>query len=133
MFPIATEELLEADCDGVGKPPFEEIILLDSDEVDIIEEKIMSGENRKNNFPGISRGNNYVLYNNNYTAKLSPQPQLRLALGLLKWNPLPFSPSEKSSVVSQRYKKLFRSVTSLTPWSSKTWSRGCASLSKSSL
>src|SRR5687767_656188 len=38
-----------------------------------------------------------------YTAKLSPQAQVLLALGLLKKNPLPFKPSLNSNVVFTRY------------------------------
>jgi hypothetical protein len=37
-----------------------------------------------------------------YTEKLSPQLQVRLALGLIKLNPLPLSPSEKSSSVPNK-------------------------------
>jgi hypothetical protein len=36
---------------------------------------------------------------NSYTEKLSPQPQVRDAFGLLNWKPFPFSPSVKSSSV----------------------------------
>ena len=72
-----------------------------------------------------------LLLDLSYTAKLSPQPHVRAALGLLNWNPFPFSPPENSSVVSARYKKLFRSVTTLMPLSSKTWSFSWLWLSKS--
>ena len=34
-----------------------------------------------------------------YTAKLSPHPQVREAFGLINWKPFPFKPSEKSRVV----------------------------------
>ncbi len=37
-----------------------------------------------------------------YTEKLSPQPQVREALGLMNWKPLPLRPSEKSSSVPNR-------------------------------
>jgi hypothetical protein len=39
-----------------------------------------------------------------YTAKLSPQPQVLEALGLLKTKPLPFNPPEYSKIVPIKYK-----------------------------
>ncbi len=75
----------------------------------------------------------YCLLYAHYTEKLSPQPQVRVALGLLNVKPLPSKPPENSMVVLKRYKKLFRSVTTLTPLSSNTWSDGFDSLSKSIL
>jgi hypothetical protein len=56
----------------------------------------------------------------NQTAKLSPQPQVRVAFGLLNEKPLPSRPPENSSVVLNRYRKLLRSVTTFTPLFSKT-------------
>jgi hypothetical protein len=38
----------------------------------------------------------------NYALKDSPQPQVFEALGLLKINPLPFKPSEKSKIVPDK-------------------------------
>src|SRR5689334_987552 len=68
-----------------------------------------------------------------YTEKLSPQPQVRLALGLLKAKPLPFNPSLKSSSVPARYKNDFISKAMRMPLSSKNWSPFFSSLSKSRL
>jgi len=58
----------------------------------------------------------------NYRENDSPQPQVLLALGLLKTNPLPFKPPLYSRVVPTRYKKLFLSTAILTLFSSKTLS-----------
>jgi predicted SnoaL-like aldol condensation-catalyzing enzyme len=68
-----------------------------------------------------------------YTEKLSPQPQVRLALGLWKLKPLPLRPSLKSSSVPARYRNDFISNAIRTPWSSKNWSPFFSSLSKSRL
>jgi len=67
----------------------------------------------------------------NYNEKLSPQPQVLLALGLLNINPFPFKPPENSKVVPTKYKKLFLSTTILTSLSSKILSFSCCLLSKS--
>lgn len=44
MNPIAAEELLEVECETLGKPLFEDIPDLNPDEVDLLEEKIIGGE-----------------------------------------------------------------------------------------
>lgn len=44
----------------------------------------------------------FLSFIRNYREKLSPQPQVLLALGLLKIKPLPFSPPEYSRVVPTR-------------------------------
>ena len=38
---------------------------------------------------------------NDQIAKLSPQPQVRLAFGLMNWKPRPFSPLEYSELFDQ--------------------------------
>jgi hypothetical protein len=45
-----------------------------------------------------------------YKEKLSPQPQVLCAFGLLNTKPFPFNPPEYSKVVPARYKKLFFST-----------------------
>jgi len=49
-----------------------------------------------------------VLFQDSYTAKLSPQPQLLLAFGLLKKKPFPFKPSLNSNSVFNAFVKYFR-------------------------
>src|SRR5690606_20860340 len=64
-----------------------------------------------------------------YREKLSPQPQVRLALGLLNTKPAPLRPPEYSRVVPIRYRKLFLSTIILTPLSSNILSSSCWDLS----
>ena len=47
--------------------------------------------------------------------KLSPQPQVREALGLLKAKPLPLRPPLYSKTVPAKYKKLFLLTAILMP------------------
>src|SRR5687768_10331524 len=61
-----------------------------------------------------------------YTEKLVPHPQVRFAFGLLKVNPVPFNPSEKSRVIPVRNSEDFESTTSLIPSTSITLSVGLA-------
>ena len=54
--------------------------------------------------------------------KLSPQPQVREAFGLLNTNPFPFKPPENSKMVPAKYKNDFFSTAIFTLLSSKTLS-----------